>query len=249
MQLVFLAGAGIVLLTLLASGSLRRRLRVFLSKHFYRNKYDYRVEWLRFIETLSAAEEGADTQETAVRAIAEIFHSPGGVLYLRRDADERFEAVATWPRGRVDLARYPPVPVADDLPSFMARRQWVVDVQEHASGPDLYDNIVLPAPFGAAGVHRMILPLLHGPALLGFVALESPPPPFHPNYEDRDLLKTVGRHVATHLAQHEADRTARREPAVRGLSPAHGLRDARPEEPGRAARADRLERRAPQAEP
>ena len=52
----------------------------------------------------------------------------------------------------------------------------------------------------------MILPLLHGPALIGFVALEAPPPPFHPNYEDRDLLKTVGRHVATHLAQHEADR-------------------------------------------
>ncbi len=52
----------------------------------------------------------------------------------------------------------------------------------------------------------MILPLLHGQVLLGFVALESPPPPFHPNYEDRDLLKTVGRHVATHLAQHEADR-------------------------------------------
>ena len=119
MQLVFLAGAGIVLLTLLASGSLRRRLRVFLSKHFYRNKYDYRVEWLRFIETLSAAEEGADTQETAVRAIAEIFRSPGGVLYLRRDADERFEAVATWPRGRVDLARYPPI----RLPTTF-RRSW-----------------------------------------------------------------------------------------------------------------------------
>ena len=206
MQLVFLAGAGIVLLTLLASGSLRRRLRVFLSKHFYRNKYDYRVEWLRFIDTLSVAEEGADAQETAVRAIAEIFRSPGGVLYVRRDADERFEAVATWPRGRADLSRYPPIGVADDLPSFMARRQWVVDVLEHASGPDLYDNISLPAPFGVAGVHRMILPLLHGPALIGFVALEAPPPPFNPNYEDRDLLKTVGRHVATHLAQHEADR-------------------------------------------
>ncbi len=205
-QLVFLAGAGIVLATLLASGGVRRRLRVFLSKHFYRNKYDYRVEWLRFIETLSAAEEDADTQETAVRAIAEIFHSPGGVLYLRRDADERFEAVVTWPRGRVDLTRYPPIPVADDLPSFMARRQWVVDVDEHAAGPDLYDNFSLPEPFGVHGTHRMILPLLHGQVLLGFVALESPPAPFNPNYEDRDLLKTVGRHVATHLAQHEADR-------------------------------------------
>jgi putative PEP-CTERM system histidine kinase len=206
MQLVFLAGAGIVLLSLVASGRLRRRLRVFLNKHFYRDKYDYRAEWLRFIDTLTIAEEGADTQETAVRAIAQIFGSPGGVLYLRRDSEERFEATAAWPRGRVDLAQYPPIPVADDLPSFMARRQWVVDAKERASAPDLYDDIVLPAPFGSSELHRIILPLLHGPALLGFVALEEPPSPFQPNYEDRDLLKTVGRHVATHLAQHEADR-------------------------------------------
>jgi putative PEP-CTERM system histidine kinase len=36
--------------------------------------------------------------------------------------------------------------------------------------------------------------------------LDYPPPPFEPTYEDRDLLKTVGRHVATYIAQHEADR-------------------------------------------
>jgi putative PEP-CTERM system histidine kinase len=42
--------------------------------------------------------------------------------------------------------------------------------------------------------------------MVGFVTLYSPPPPFELTYEDRDLLKTVGAHVATHLAQHEADR-------------------------------------------
>jgi len=40
----------------------------------------------------------------------------------------------------------------------------------------------------------------------GLLALADPPPPFDLTWEDRDLLKTVGRHVATHLAQHEADR-------------------------------------------
>jgi len=88
----------------------------------------------------------------------------------------------------------------------MARRQWVVDLEEYAAEPDLYDRIAMPEPFGGAGAHRIILPLLLGPALLGFVALEGPPPPFNANYEDRDLLKTVGRHVATHLAQDDADR-------------------------------------------
>ena len=60
LQLVFIAGAGVVLLVLVTSGGLRRRLRVFLAKHFYRNRYDYRVEWLRFIEMLSTPGEGLD---------------------------------------------------------------------------------------------------------------------------------------------------------------------------------------------
>jgi putative PEP-CTERM system histidine kinase len=38
------------------------------------------------------------------------------------------------------------------------------------------------------------------------VVLARPPPPFELTYEDRDLLMTMGRHLATHLAQHEADR-------------------------------------------
>src|SRR5690606_38250722 len=54
-QLVFISGATVSLVGLLASAHLRRQARVFISKHFYRNKYDYRVEWLRFIETLSSA--------------------------------------------------------------------------------------------------------------------------------------------------------------------------------------------------
>jgi putative PEP-CTERM system histidine kinase len=51
-----------------------------------------------------------------------------------------------------------------------------------------------------------VLPILQHDSLLGFVVLADPPPPFELTYEDRDLLRTVGRHVATHLAQHDADR-------------------------------------------
>ena len=205
LQLVFVVGAGVVLLVVVASAGVRRRLRVFLAKHFYRNRYDYRVEWLRFIEMLSTPGEGLDAYENAVRAIAQVFESPGGVLYLRRPADERYEAVAAWPRGRTELARHPPIGFGHDLPRFLARRQWVVDVREHVAEPDLYEAIVLPAPFGPGDPHRFLLPLVHGGELIGLVALESPSQ-FDPIYEDRDLMKTLGRHVATHIVQHEADR-------------------------------------------
>jgi len=97
-QLVFFAGAGVVLASLVASSALRRRLQVFLAKHFYRNKYDYRVEWLRFIDTLSSPEEGIEVRANAVRSIAQIIGSPAGLLYLRAESGE-YQPVSAWPAG------------------------------------------------------------------------------------------------------------------------------------------------------
>jgi putative PEP-CTERM system histidine kinase len=205
-QLVFIVGAGVVLLALIASGSLRRRLKVFLNKHFFRNKYDYRVEWLRFIQTLSAPEEGVDVRDNAVRAIAQIIGSPRGLLYLRTPDGESYKMAASWPPVGEGEAREPPLEPSDEMLAFLARHQWVIDLRELEATPDVYQHIALPAFLRARGGYRLVVPLTHGEDLIGCVALEEPPPPFHPNYEDRDLLKTVGRHVAVHLAQYEADR-------------------------------------------
>ena len=205
-QLVFFAGAGVVLLALLASSSLRRRLRVFLNKHFYRNKYDYRIEWLRFIQTLSRPEEGIETRDNAVRAIAQIIGSPGGVLFLRSEDGAEFRPVASWPSQEFDTRRHAPLLPDDEMVAFLAQHQWVIDLAELRESPDAYQNISLPDTIGGQRQLRLVVPLTHGEELIGFAVLADPPPPFKPNYEDRDLLKTVGRHVAVHLAQYEADR-------------------------------------------
>ena len=205
-QLVFIAGAGVVLLALVASASLRRRLKVFLNKHFFRNKYDYRVEWLRFIQTLSAPEEGVDTRDNAVRAIAQIIGSPSGLLHLRTEDGESYKSSASWPPRPPEARREPALKPDDEMVDFLARHQWVIDLRELETTPDAYQNISLPAFLRPRGRYRLVVPLTHGEDLIGFVTLAEPPPPFNPNFEDRDLLKTVGRHVAVHLAQFEADR-------------------------------------------
>lgn len=206
-QLVFLAGAAITLLALIASGALRRRLRVFLNKHFYRNKYDYRVEWLRFIQTLSEPEPGVETRDNTVRAIAQIIDSPGGVLLLRNDEGE-YKASAAWPRGDfTEMRLFPMLPQTEPLVAFMARSQWVVDLEELRDAPERYGKLELPS-FLKGDEHRfrLVVPLVHLDTLVGLALLAKTAGPFSPNYEDRDLLKTVGRHVAVHLVQIDADR-------------------------------------------
>jgi putative PEP-CTERM system histidine kinase len=210
-QLVFVAGAAVVLLMVISSGSLRRRLRVFLNQHFYRNKYDYRLEWLRFVQTLSTPLEGVDARENAVRAMAQAISSPGGVLYLKSEDGAAFRSVTSWPASEIDIRRYPPLPSQDEPAAFLQDRQWVIDLHELRASPDAYGNLALPealagTPDQGPMRDRLIVPLNHRDELIGFTILAAPPPPFKPNYEDRDLLKMMGRHVAVHLAQYDADR-------------------------------------------
>jgi putative PEP-CTERM system histidine kinase len=204
-QIVFFAGAVVVLASLVTSAALRRHARVFISKHFYRNKYDYRIEWLRFISTLSSTDE-EDVGRTAVRAMAQIFASPGGLLFLRDDTGRKFLPYASWPMNIHSLSLPVSVSADDDLPLFLGRTQWIIDTQEFRRIPDLYGNIVMPQWVLDNSHLRIISPLLQLDRLVGFAVLYDPPPPFELTYEDRDLLKTLGRHVATHIAQQDADR-------------------------------------------
>lgn len=204
-QIVFFAGAVVVLASLVTSAPLRRHARVFISKHFYRNKYDYRIEWLRFISTLSSTEE-EDVGRTAVRAIAQIFASPGGLLWLREETGRKFLPYAAWPMNVHTLSLPPSLSADDDLPLFLARKQWIIDINEFRRTPDFYGNIAMPRWVLDNPHLRIVSPLLLLDRLVGFVVLYDPPPPFELTYEDRDLLKTLGRHVATHISQQDADR-------------------------------------------
>jgi putative PEP-CTERM system histidine kinase len=204
-QIVFFAGAAVALAALLASGTLRRHATVFLSKHFYRNKYDYRLEWLRFIQTLSSTEE-TDVRRTAVRAIAQIFSSPGGVLFLRDEDRLDFVPASAWPMSLDSFPGLPNVSAQEDLAKFVARTKWIIDLKELREAPDTYGNINVPEWLLGASDLRIIAPLIELERVVGFICLYEPPPPFELTYEDRDLLKTVGRHVATHIAQDDANR-------------------------------------------
>jgi putative PEP-CTERM system histidine kinase len=191
-----------VLIGMLLAEQPMRRLRVFISTHFYRNKYDYRIEWLRFVQTLSVG-EGVDSRANAIRAVAQIFNAPSGLLLLRHVDSPGFHLQAAWPE--VGFTDCTPVNASGSLAQVLASRQWVVDLREYGERRDIYGDLDLPAWLSPAGPWRLVVPLLVGDALIGMMVLRSPPEPFRITFEDRDLLKTVGRHVALQIAQRHAD--------------------------------------------
>jgi putative PEP-CTERM system histidine kinase len=205
MRIAFLGGAVAVLGVLVGSDSLRRQLRVFLSKHFYRSKYDYRLEWLRFIRTLGQAGSN-DVSVAAVQSVAQILDSGGGILFRQLDGASDFVPVGKWPESMPFDFEVPSIPASAPLVDFLRARRWIVDLREREQKPALYDNLEIPDWLGSESRWRLVSPILLGDKLLGFFLLIQPPEPFRLIYEDRDLLNTAGQHVATLLALQDSDR-------------------------------------------
>ena len=198
-QVIFLFGAGLVLLVLFFSGRVRASLRVFINKHFFNYKYDYRDEWLRFIQTLSSGQPDDRLRERAIHSIAEIIDSPGGVLWMRQM--NRFVPVASW---QMPVSSRDVVESDHPLIQFMTAREWLIDIDEHERDPALYNNLEIPGWLRKMHNAWLVVPLIVHDHMLGFIILAHSPAQHHFNWEDSDLVKTAGRQVAVHLAQLEA---------------------------------------------
>ena len=81
LQLAMLFGSILVLATVLTSGSLRRRAKFLISRNFFTHRYDYRVEWLKFIELVSDPRQAEELQVRIIRVLAEFVDSPAGALW------------------------------------------------------------------------------------------------------------------------------------------------------------------------
>jgi len=200
-QVIFLFGAIMLLAILLFSAQLRASLRVLINKHFFHYKFEYREEWLRFIHTLTTEEPNEQLREQTIKAIADIMHCPGGMLWLYRDS-HRYELAATWqmqaPEGVGHLDADNP------LVRYLRDEEWVINCDEYRLSPQVYKDLVLPDWFARAPGAWLITPLVFHDRLLGLVVLARPQVAHSLNWEDYDLLRIVGRQSAAHLAQLDA---------------------------------------------
>jgi putative PEP-CTERM system histidine kinase len=80
----------------------------------------------------------------------------------------------------------------------------VVDLDEYRSSPRRYGELALPTWLLGSKNAWLVVPLLLGDELQGFVVLSRPLTALNLNWEVLDLLKTAGRQAAGYLAQMEA---------------------------------------------
>jgi putative PEP-CTERM system histidine kinase len=195
-QVVFFVGAIAVLLVVLFSGTSRAYLKVLVNKHFFKDKYDWRDEWLRFMQTLSATQEATSLEQRAITAIANVVESPGGAMWLHDG--KRYTLVSHWNLADLDFE----LGEDDPLPVFLNETGMVTDLDEARAGSEPYETITIPEALAMHPRAWLLVPLLHR-SLLGFVVLARPRAPKALGWEDYDLLKTIGRQTASYVAERQ----------------------------------------------
>lgn len=191
-----LVSAGLIGLVLfLASRSARSLVHRIVVHHFFADRYDYRLQWLECIGTLSGtgSNERTALHTRAIRAVADVVDSPNGSLFLRDGNSGALTWAGSWnmPAG----AMFPP-----DHPVVTGTREgeWVVDIRR------LDPAILAQPPLHSLGKVWLAIPLMHTVGMIGLVLVGPPRVPFTADQEVFDLLRILGREVATYIAEQRA---------------------------------------------
>jgi putative PEP-CTERM system histidine kinase len=184
-------GAILAVAVILTSGSARSRIKSIVVENFFSHRYDYRREWMRCIDALTAPEAFVALHKRAIRAAAEVVDSPAGALFVRPPQDVAFQWTGSWNMPAVTM----PIPPGHPLVALFKDGDWIVELDEHAEAGSWIPE--LPRAWVA-------LPLNHFGTLIGFVVLAKSRAHFKLDREAYDLLRVVGREIASRVAEQRA---------------------------------------------
>lgn len=192
LQTAFVFGSTAAILTLVSSPWLRAWTKVKLAKHFFRHRYDYRAEWLRFTETLGEPEGSAPLDERVIKALADLTDSPAGVLLVPQG--ETLGVSAAWNVAGSAL----PAAYGEDWPHATLDPALILELD--TADPET----TVPASIRGWDQAWVVVPLPHHSRLAGAIVLARPPIARALDWEDFDLLKAAGRQLASYLAEERA---------------------------------------------
>jgi len=197
-SIAFFILGGTVLTALLMTEKLRKEVKVFITKHFFANKYDYRIEWLKSIEQLEIG--SSDYYKTAVDIIGSSLKVTNSAL-VKKDKSGSFCCV--YSQGMViDKIHINKLVAAS---TFCQEHRWILDIREYATIEDSYPGLELDLDYCLELNIDILVPIYIGKSLYGFFILALPESGGILNWEDRDLLFALSKQLSNYLSLNEAN--------------------------------------------
>ncbi|SMF01887.1 signal transduction histidine kinase [Alteromonadaceae bacterium Bs31] len=180
-----------------SSRTAREKTKVLINKHLFSHKYDYRAEWLRLINQLSQPTGPDEMHARAIKVVADLFKSDGGALWVKRG---KILVPVRQVNVSIDITEMIE-PLSSPFCSELIQ-EWVFSPNSPSAALAQH-NDQLPGWIQEIDDVWMVVPLLNEKSLVGFMVLTAPHDRTTMNWEDLDLVKTVGRQVASYIERHE----------------------------------------------
>jgi putative PEP-CTERM system histidine kinase len=190
---------GAVLAALLMKERIRNEVKVFISKHFFANKYDYRLEWLKSIDQLSGS-TNENHYQTATEIICSSLKISLGALVLKV-SQGNYNCVYQHGLG-IETRLLHHLLAAD---KFCQQQGWIIDVREYANVENSYPELELDIEYCRTQKIDIIIPIFKNQEVSGFFLLSLPSGRSFLNWEDRDLLFAVSKQLNNYMSLNEAN--------------------------------------------
>lgn len=198
-QVTLIIGMSVAALLILPSGPFKAWLNVILVKNFFQHRYDYRSEWMRFADTIGfPSPDAAPFYERVIKSLADIFESPGGLIFVPDDEGRlTLQARYNW-----STAQVPGNCVTSHTIPFFESTSHILAMDDMRAGKDARcDPRAVPHWLYEEDQAWAVVPLVHFGKLAGLAVLARPRLPRALDWEDLDMLRTVGRQLASYLAE------------------------------------------------
>jgi putative PEP-CTERM system histidine kinase len=198
LQIVLFFAALLLMAVFMSSAAQRARLKIYLSKHLFPYRYDYRAEWLKFTRALANSGSGLNLGQAVIRALGDLVESPGGCLWLRASGGE-YRIYARINQQTAENAGAAMEAADSPLVRFLLEREWVINLAEYRANPEIHRELALPEWLMYFPDAWLLIPLTSSGGLVGFVLLSVPRTKFEIDWEVLDLLKTAQHQAASYL--------------------------------------------------
>ncbi|MEW9797200.1 XrtA/PEP-CTERM system histidine kinase PrsK [Alteromonas sp. CYL-A6] len=200
-QIILVVLSLALLATLFLSNAFRTRCKVFITKHFFANQYDYRVEWVKLTKALSlTSSDDATVYRCALNGmLGAVNYKSGRLIKMVNDDAELVAREQASPLNDDEEA------VLGDLTAYCQKTGWLVDIDEYQITPFNYNGLQLNRDALKRCEFQLVIPLFQNEKIWGLALLAAAGAEHVKlDWEVRDYLNAVRDQVGNFIFHHEA---------------------------------------------
>ena len=199
-QVVLIALSLALLVTLFLSLSFRTKIKVFITKHFFANQFDYRYEWLKLTHCLNTKELNENVYTTALRGLTQAIDYQTGCFIQVQNGELKVLANIDKPDLNEDEKT-----VLLEFSIFLKSKNWIIDIEELRTRPFVYEGLKVNHSLLNAVSFQMVIPIYNDEKFWGMAAIKgSDNTTKRLNWELRDYLTAVNAQITNFLFHHQA---------------------------------------------